>query len=178
MKLFAYAGNMNVEEFSKVVPSAKKIGIAKLPGYRFIFNKTAEDQSSKANIIPSAEPEEIVWGILIEFDENEKPNFYNPDTWSSDFKLERVTCFDPDDEIHHAETFIAHPHAVNSHLLPYDWYHKKMIRLAKYAQLPAQYINKIFLMKFKTDPDDGRRLRWLYQLKQNEGGDYLASHLY
>ena len=169
MILFAYAGNMNINEFSKTVPSAKKIGVARLHGYNFAFNKTADDQSSKANIKPSTDPDDIVWGLLIQLDDNEKANFYNPDTWSSDLKLEPVKCIDLDEEIHHAETFVAQPHAVNTHLLPYDWYHKKIIRLAKFAQLPVQYINKLFLMSFKTDPDLNRRQSRLNKLNEQLG---------
>ena len=58
-------------------------------------------------------------GVLIELDDHEKANFYNPDTWSSGLKMELVTCFDEDEEIYQAEVFVAQPHAVNIHLLPY-----------------------------------------------------------
>jgi gamma-glutamylcyclotransferase len=166
MLLFAYAGNMDVHKFSETVPSAKKIGTAHLPGYSFTFNKTADDESSKANIIPSADPADAVWGVLIEFDEQEKENFYNPDTWSSDLKLEPVNCIDGDGELHQAIAFFAQPHAVNPHLLPYDWYHKKLIQLAEDVALPAEYITKISIMPFKVDPDEDRREKRLRKLKR------------
>jgi len=161
MLLFAYAGNMDVDKFSKTVPSAKKIGVARLPGYHFIFNKTADDQSSKANITPSTDPLDLVWGILIEFNEDEKANFYNPDEWSSGLSMEPVSCISADDEIYQAEAFIALPNAINTHLLPYDWYHQQIIHQARAANLPEDYINKISLMNFKTDPDEERRLNRL-----------------
>ena len=161
MVLFAFAGNMDVAEFAKTVPSAKKIGVAKLPGYRFLFNKTAEDQSSKANIALSNDPNDVVWGILIQLNDNEKGNFYNGETWSIDFKLEHVNCIGADEKVHPAEAFVAQPHALNTHLLPYDWYHQKVITLAKNAGLPAEYIGKISAMPFKVDPDDARRQKKL-----------------
>jgi hypothetical protein len=125
MLLFAYAGNMDVRKFSETVPSAKRIGIARLPGFSFTFNKKADDESSKANIIPSDDPVDTVWGVLIEFNEQEKSNFYNPVTWSMDLKLETINCIADNGEIYQAEAFFAQPHAVNTHVLPYDWYHKK-----------------------------------------------------
>lgn len=156
MILFAFAGNMDVEQFAKTVPSAKKIGVGKLPGYSFIFNKTADDLSSKANIILADDPSDAVWGVLIDLDDKEKLNFYNAETWSSDFKLETVSCIGEDNKIYIAEAFVAQPHAINSHLLPYDWYHEKVLQLAKNAGLPADYIHKIALMGFKVDPDEER----------------------
>jgi len=166
MLLFAYAGNMDVHKFSETVPSAKKLGIAHLPGYCFAFNKTAEDDSSKANIIPSADPSAAVWGVLIEFDEREKENFYLDDPQSNDLKLDPVNCVDGDGELYSAVAFFAQPHAVTSHLLPYDWYHKKLIQLAEEVALPAEYITKISLMPFKIDPDEQRRERRLRKLKR------------
>lgn len=162
MILFAFAGNMDVEEFAKTVPSAKKIDIAKLPGYTFLFNKTAEDQSSKANI--AASNDDVVWGVLIELNDNEKGNFYNGETWSIDFKLEPVNCIATNNKVYAAHAFVAQPHAVNTHLLPYDWYQQKVITLAKNAGLPEEYIAKISAMPFKIDPDDARRQRRLKKL--------------
>jgi hypothetical protein len=166
MILFAFAGNMDVEEFAKTVPSAKKIGMARLPGYNFIFNKTADDQSSKANILQSSDPNDAVWGVLIELDDKEKSNFFNAETFSSDFMLETVTCMDQHDKIHTAEAFVALPHAVNTHLLPYDWYQEKVVQLAKNAGLPDGYIYKISLMPVKIDPDEDRRTKRLNKIKK------------
>jgi len=152
MLVFAFAGNMDVEELSKRVPSAKKIGLARLPGYDFVFNRTNGDQSSTANIIQSTDPDAMVWGVLITIDDTEKSIFYDLDPLSSGLKPEMVTCMDINDEIYQAEALVAQPHAVNTHLLPYDWYLEKIIQLAKKAELPNEYITKISLMNFKVDP--------------------------
>lgn len=165
MILFSFAGNMDVDKFATIVPSAKKIGIARLPGYNFIFNRTDDDLSSKANILLSDDPNDSVWGVLTKLDEIEWPNFYNVGTYSIDFKLETVNCIDTDEKIHIARVFVAEPHAVNTHLLPYDWYHKKVIHLAKNAGLPEGYISKISMMPFKVDPDEERRSLMLNKLK-------------
>lgn len=151
MVLFAFAGNMDVEAFAKRFPSASKIGIGKLPGYNFIFNKTDDDQSSKANIIQSADPKDAVWGILIAVDDSERSKLHN-----TDFKLEHVNCFDEFGHIHPAEACVAQPHAVNTHLLPFDWYIENIIHLAKNAGLPEQYIEKLKLVPYKADPDKGQ----------------------
>ena len=165
MILFAYAGNMDVDAFSKTVPSAKKIGVARLPGYNFIFNKTANDESSKANITPSTEPDAEVWGVLIQLNIKEISKFFNPNLRTCDLKLETVICLDKDDNIYQAQAFFAQPLSVNSRLLPHDWYHQRIIRFAKAAKLPAEYIYKIALMSFKADPDEKRKKRQLKKLR-------------
>ena len=159
MVLFAYAGNMDVEKFSKSVPSAQKIGIGKLPGYRFVFNTTADDESSKANVMPSFEPDAEVWGVLIDIAENERDNFFNPDPNTNDLMLETVNVVDEDGNVYHAEVFTAKPHAVNAYLLPYDWYQQKILKLANEAGLPESYIAQIALMATKADPDELRAAR-------------------
>jgi hypothetical protein len=165
MILFAFAGNMDVGNFAKIVPSAKRIGVARLPGYNFIFNKTADDLSSKANILQSSDPNDAVWGVLIELADNEKTNFLNAMPWAGDYMLTHVTCVTEAEKIYAAEAFVALPHAVNTHLLPYDWYHKKVMQMAKKAGLPDYYRAKLTLMPFKIDPDEDRRQEELEKLK-------------
>jgi hypothetical protein len=163
MILFAYAGNMNLEKFTKTVPSAQKIGVAKLPGYTFAFNSTGEDESAKANVMKSFEHDAVVWGTLIELDDEERDNFHDP-LWNTTLKLEAALCFDLNDNIYHAELFVTQPHAISIHLLPYDWYHAKLLKLANDAELPAQYISQIAIMPYKIDPDEIRRQRRLKNL--------------
>src|SRR6202012_5567425 len=102
MILFAYAGNMDVDVFVKSVPSAKKIGIGKLPGYKFVFNTTADDESSKANVVPSFEADAEVWGVLIDIADDEKYLFFNPDPATNDLKLESIKVVDENDNIYSA----------------------------------------------------------------------------
>ncbi len=156
MILFAYAGNMDVEEFSNSVPSAKKICIGKLPGYNFTFSTTAADDSSKANISPSFEADAAVWGVLIEVNDEEKDSFFNPDPNTNDLQLELLSCLGEDGEIYQAHVFTTKPHAINTHILPYDWYHERIIKLAVHAGLPVEYIGKISGLPFKPDPDEQR----------------------
>lgn len=163
MILFAYAGNMNVEKFVQTVPSARNIGVAKLPGYSFAFNSAGEDESAKANVVKSFDPDAIVWGVLVELLDEERSNFHDP-LWSSTLKLEPVLCFDLSDNIYHAEVFVTQPHAITTHLLPYDWYHNKILKLATDAGLPQSYISQIALMPYKIDPDEIRRQRRLKRL--------------
>ena len=159
MILFAYAANMDMGKFVKIVPSAKKIDIAKLPGYDFVFGLRGKDESSKASITPSADLDAAVWGVLIELSDDERDNFFNPDPETNDLILEAVTCIAEDGKAYEAEAFIAKPHAFNSYLLPFDWYHERIIKLTQQAGLPHEYIDRLTAMPFKKDTDEQRAAR-------------------
>lgn len=161
MLLFAYASNMDVDHFATMVPSARKAGIARLPGYIFTFSLSADDQSTKANILPSTDALAEVWGVLIEYNDAERDNFYYAD---GDLELTEVNVFDEQGEMHKAEVFITKPHAVNTFLLPYDWYHAKVISIARQAGLPESYVNALALLDSKVDHDEKRRTRRLGRL--------------
>jgi hypothetical protein len=75
MLLFAYASNMRMDKFKETVPSAKKVAVSKLPGYKLGFALTADDGSSKASLTPSADADAQEWGVLIKLDEKGKSFF-------------------------------------------------------------------------------------------------------
>ena len=74
MLIFAYGSNMNINRLTQRVPSATKVSNVFLTGYKLMCNKVSRnDGSAKANIEKSDIATDIVWGILFEIDNNEKP---------------------------------------------------------------------------------------------------------
>lgn len=61
---FSYGSSMHVDQMARRVSSASKVGRARLPGSRMVFNKRSADGSGKANLVES--PEGVVWGVLYE----------------------------------------------------------------------------------------------------------------
>lgn len=61
---FSYGSSMHVDQMTRRVSSASKVGRARLPGSKMVFNKRSADGSGKANLVDS--PEGIVWGVLYE----------------------------------------------------------------------------------------------------------------
>lgn len=161
MLLFAYASNMNVDDFRQKVPSAKKITNAKLSGYQFSFNLNAEDGSSKASLTPSDHPDAGAWGVLILLDDKELDNFLFQEDW---FELTEVTCADKSGEIYKAKAFVTLPHAINDFTLPYDWYQAKIVKIATEQGLPKEYISYLSQLPHKIDPDEERRAKKLAKL--------------
>lgn len=162
MLLFAYASNMDVPEFAKTVPSAKKIANVKLAGYQFGFSLSADDGSTKASLIPSGELNAFAWGVLLEFNDDELDNFFFQDEW---FEWTSVNCADDTGNLYKAQAFVTLPHAVNEFTLPYDWYHAKILKIATEQGLPEDYLTAIKLMPCKVDPDEKRSARKFAKLK-------------
>lgn len=154
---------MNVDEFATHIQSAKKIGNAYLPGYQFVFNRKAADDSSKANIVPGNNLNAAVWGVLIAASEADRARFFTPD---DTLELVPLSCVGADGKTYPAEVFISTPHATNNYLLPYDWYKEKLVTFARWQQLPEEYVNQLDQMESKPDPDKKRRERRLKKFRK------------
>jgi len=69
---FAYGSNMTEENLRQRVPSANRIGAARLDGYRIAFTRrSARTQSGVADIV--ADPDFSVWGVVFELEDAELP---------------------------------------------------------------------------------------------------------
>jgi hypothetical protein len=163
---FAYASNMNVKGFSAHLPSVKKIGNAYLPGYELAFNLTADDLSAKANVIGVDNPEVAVWGILLEFNDNDA-ELLDSGGWPENLEPKQLPCIDEAGNLYTARVFVTKPHAVNDSLLPYDWYVEKIVTLAEINNLPEAYIAKLKLTDAKPDPDVKRKERRLKKFRES-----------
>jgi len=166
MILFAYASNMNVTDFTRFVPSARKLANAYLPGYAFEFNKTGKDRSSKANVMPVDNPDVPVWGVLLEFSEEDAEVLKRGD-WHKHLELKPMQCVDENENLVTAHVFISLPHAINEYLLPYEWYKEKILTLAGMHNLPANYQTMLKLLPAKNDPNTKRAERRLKKFRES-----------
>ncbi|WP_448700120.1 gamma-glutamylcyclotransferase family protein [Mucilaginibacter sp. AW1-3] len=166
MILFAYASNMNVKDFKRSLPSAQKLGNAHLPGYAFAFNKTGKDRSSKANVVLADNPDVPVWGVLLEFSDQDARMFDKGD-WHKHMELKPMQCVDEKGDFVTAHVFISLPHAVNEYLLPYEWYKEKLVTLAVMEKLPGNYVAALKLMPAKPDPNTKRAERRMKKFRES-----------
>ncbi len=165
MILFAYASNMNFDEFAGHVSSAVNLGTGYLPGYRFVFNMIGKDASAKANVVPSNKPDAAVWGILIDLSEADRLKIFDPtQPWAQHLKLIPMDCIGSDGKTYKAHVFISKPNAVDDQLLPCDWYQQKLVAFARWQHLPEEYISSLAKMPHKYDPNEKRRLKRLLKL--------------
>lgn len=165
MKIFAYGSNMNINRLRKRVPSAIRLFNASLPGYRFLFNKQSNDGSGKGNIQPSINPLNIVWGVIFEIEETEKPSLDIAEGLGQGYCEGVIDLVDENDRFVQAQVYMADANAINNELLPYDWYKEFVVTGAEQNQLPAEYIEFLKNFRCNVDLDEQRKLRELNILK-------------
>lgn len=72
MLYFAYGSNLSQPRMLARLPQAVYLGVARLTGYQFQLNKRGADNSAKANIIMSDDPDASVYGVLYLMGDDEK----------------------------------------------------------------------------------------------------------
>ena len=142
MKYFAYGSNMySCEIVTTLDIKPEIIGVIKLTGYKFAYNKeSSRDHSGKANIYPYSNV--YVCGVIYEVSEelmkliDAKEGGYN--------KINIVLPLDGKNV--KAVTYTAKPERIDDMLQPTDDYRSKIIKGAVENKLPTSYIEQ-FLEK-------------------------------
>jgi gamma-glutamylcyclotransferase (GGCT)/AIG2-like uncharacterized protein YtfP len=151
-KYFAYGSNMVHDRMAKRVPSSRVLGPAELPGYSFCFNKLSKDGSAKANIISSGNPDDVVYGVLYELDEVDRPKLDRVEGLGKGYDITQVSVRTETGD-QSALTYVAAPQAVRNKLKPYLWYKNLVLDGAKLNHLPPEYIRQIEAVEADRDDD-------------------------
>lgn len=159
MLIFSYGSNMNLNRLTQRVPSAVKVSNAFLTGYKFVCNKISKDGSAKANIIKSGIPGELVWGVLFNIDNKEKPLLDKAEGIGLGYNEDTLTFFDQLSNSYSAQVYIADNNSINNHLLPFDWYKEFIVTGGIQNHLPAEYISQLQSIICIDDPDEERKLK-------------------
>lgn len=150
---------MNLNRLTQRVPSAVKVSNAFLTGYKFVCNKISKDGSAKANIIKSGIPGELVWGVLFNIDNKEKPLLDKAEGIGLGYNEDTLTFFDQLSNSYSAQVYIADNNSINNHLLPFDWYKEFIVTGGIQNHLPAEYISQLQSIICIDDPDEERKLK-------------------
>ncbi|MBI5952179.1 MAG: gamma-glutamylcyclotransferase [Chloroflexi bacterium] len=136
---------MKRERITNRVPSAKPVGIGKLPDKKLAFNKiSTKDGTGKTNII--TDKGSAVLGVLFEIDESE---IVNLDKIEGGYERQNITVLDNDGKPISAFTYVSTK--INDALKPHDTYLNYLIQGAEDNGLPQDYIDN--LKKIETVPD-------------------------
>ena len=117
---FAYGSNLLSARLQARTPSARRLGIAALPGWELRFHKPGSDGSGKGDIVPTAEG--CVTGVLYRLRARE--------LWRLDlaegagYRRRRISvCIGH--RWQRCETYVAT--RADPGLLPYDWYRRLIL---------------------------------------------------
>ncbi|MEI2822691.1 MAG: gamma-glutamylcyclotransferase family protein [Chitinophagaceae bacterium] len=167
MLIFAYGSNMNINRLTQRVPSATKVTNVFLPSYKLVCNKVSKDGSAKANMEKSDIATDIVWGILFEIDNNEKPMLDKAEGLGKGYNEDCLTFTDENNLKHIAQVYIADSKSINNCLVVYNWYKEFIVTGAIQNQLPADYITQLQSIPCIPDPDE-KRSEKNYSIMQGE----------
>lgn len=171
MRYFAYGSNMSVARLSERAPSARVIGVARLRHHQLRFHKIGTDGSGKCNVWPTGDAGDVVFGVIYELDDADRPNLDAAENLGTGYQLRTVALELDDGGVTHAEAYVAIP--VNDGLKPFDWYHALVVAGAREHQLPEAYIQAIESLAVIADRDRERAHRH-YRLIDTEWPAYAV----
>ncbi len=156
MLYFAYGSNMCTGRLRKRVHSAQFVRTAKLSGHSFRFHKRSKDKSAKADAFYTGRPEDAVFGVIFEFDPDQKPELDEAEGLGQGYVEKHVTVIDDESREHHVFTYVADQAHIVADLPPYSWYRRFVIEGARQHGLPTDYIAGIEAVPDADDPDKKR----------------------
>ncbi len=138
------------------VPSARPVGVARLPEFEFRFQKRGVDGSAKADAYFTGNAADHMWGVVVEVDRAEKPELDRCEGLGRHYDQAVVPVEMTSGERIDAAIYIARPEAIASGLRPFSWYKRFVVHGAEHFQLPGTY--RRFLNAFEAieDPDRQR----------------------
>jgi hypothetical protein len=149
---------MNLNRLKKRVPSAVKISNGFIEGFCLECSKVSKDNSGKATVIKTNNKEDLVWGVLFEIDENQKPQLDRAEGLNFGYD-ESIIEVNDGKEFHKAQIYIANDKSVDGSLKPYNWYKAFITEGAKENRLPIDYVRKLDSLNSQQDENDKRRIK-------------------
>jgi hypothetical protein len=156
MLYLAYGSNLHPYRLAERVPSARRVRIATLGGYRLMFRKRGRDGSAKCDLVRTGDPADLAYGALYRIAAAEKPlldaceglgNGYHDPALEVRCGDGPIRCF----------TYLAQEGHIADGLRPFHWYKHLVLAGARYHGLPAPYIEHIRAVPSCEDPDEARR---------------------
>lgn len=155
---FAYGSNMLEQRLKERVDSAEFFSNAWIRGYEVRCRKKSIDGSGKADLVKTGNPEDIVHGVVYEFD---------PTDWGALDKHEGATGNNPGydrvpSQVHTGSgvlgvtTYLAREEKIDESLQPYTWYRNLILCGAKQHGLPEGYREKLGKIHGIPDPKEDR----------------------
>lgn len=154
LRYFAYGSNMLRERLVARVSTAQAVAVGVVRDFRLDFAKVSIDHSGKGDMVAS--PGSEVWGVLYEFDAEQKADL---DTHEGrHYQAREIVVSTPSgDET--AWAYIAEPHRRDPSKVPYDWYLALIVAGARQGGLPEAYIRVLEATTFDVDDIEGRPTR-------------------
>lgn len=158
LRYFAYGSNMSIRRLSRRVPSARRLGRAKLADHQLRFHKRSHvDGTGKCDIVEVAACD--VHGVVFELDAADRPGLDAAEGLNAGYAEKTVQVELASGDRLRAFTYIAT--ITDPDLRPLDWYRQHVLAGAREAGLPADYVRAIEAVVADEDTDAERAAREL-----------------
>jgi gamma-glutamylcyclotransferase (GGCT)/AIG2-like uncharacterized protein YtfP len=150
---FAYGSNMLEQRLKDRVKSAEFFSSAWIRGYEVRCRKISIDGSGKADLVQTGNLEDIVHGVVYQFDPNERDALNEAERGYDRAAIQVHIDSGNRDVI----TYLARRGRIDESLKPYTWYRDLILCGAEQHGLPEDYRQKIENIVDIPDPDENRK---------------------
>lgn len=160
MLYFAYGSNMAAARLQRRIPSATRLGVARLDGHHLCFHvASTKDGSAKCDACHTGEAGHLVLGVLFRIDPAAKPVLDGYEGVGIEYRDAVLPVVMQDGASREALIYLGTRH--DTALRPYHWYREHVLRGAIENDLPTAYIDAIRSIETIDDPDPQRARREL-----------------
>ena len=150
---FAYGSNMCRQRLEARVGGCEPGGAARLDGHVLRFHKRGRDGSGKCDAYGTGRADDAMHGVLFGLSAAQCEALHAFEGPGYAVRSVRVATSGGDLE---AFAYVAHAHAVDPALEPFDWYKAFVVAGAREAGLPASYLSALDAVPARRDPDPAR----------------------
>lgn len=154
-RIFAYGSNILSARLKGRCPSARPLGVARLPGHELRWHKRSTDGSGKCDVV-SVDSGSAVFGVVYEIDEIDKAALDRAEGLRSGYDEKDATVILNGNEVF---VLIYFATKIDPTRMPYTWYKALVVAGAKEHGLPASYIARLEATEAVEDPDRTRHDR-------------------
>ena len=141
------------------VPSANFVGVAQLVGHSFRFHKRSNDGSGKGDAFETANPLDIVWVVIFDIDDRQKPTLDDAEGLGVGYAEKAATVLGENEQEYRVVLYVADASSIDDALRPYSWYKRFVVDGARQHGLTEEYVNVIAAIPDMEDPDRARDRR-------------------
>ena len=154
VRYFAYGSNMLTDRLRERVPSATPIGIGRLMGHALRWDKrSGRDRSGKCDAEATGRQDDVVWGVLFEFDPDEKLALDRAEGLGVGYMDKTVQVLTDAGPV---TALMYYATDKDPSLRPYHWYKALVIAGAREHGLPAGYRSRLELVVTVSDHNPTR----------------------
>jgi gamma-glutamylcyclotransferase len=159
---FAYGSNMLEARLLERIPTARRLHVGRLRGYRLLFDKRgSKDGSGKCHVESTGVSADQVWGVVYALHQRDRAVLDEIEGVGHGYEVATRTIELRDGTEVEAFLYIADPDYVDPGLKPFDWYVELVLAGARENGLPTDYIRAITGIASNHDSQTERAIRAL-----------------